>query len=66
MEKHQSDKENTICTTAALMLTQVRTLKTTFDASFHQAITSGEAPDVLRAQTDKAQLLSAMALLQNN
>ncbi|MEK9157273.1 MAG: hypothetical protein AAB448_04070, partial [Patescibacteria group bacterium] len=54
------------CTSAALMLTQVRTLKATFDASFDRAITSGDAQDVLQAQTDKATLLSAMALLQNH
>ncbi|MEK9157150.1 MAG: hypothetical protein AAB448_03420 [Patescibacteria group bacterium] len=66
MANHQSGKENTHCTTAALMLTQVRTLKATFDSSFEVASTSGNAEDVLQAQTDKAQLLSAMALLQNN
>ncbi|MEK9156923.1 MAG: hypothetical protein AAB448_02190, partial [Patescibacteria group bacterium] len=66
MEKYQPGQENPTCTNAALMLTKVHLLKTTFDTSFHRAIASGSAEAVLQAQKDKAELLSEMALLQNH
>ncbi|MEK9157160.1 MAG: hypothetical protein AAB448_03470 [Patescibacteria group bacterium] len=66
MEKQPGKESTPTCTNAALMLTQVRSLKTTFDSSFREAIASGSVEDVLQAQKDKAELLSAMELLQNH